>query len=65
MKNGEIYHFWAFSGDLYRYTLDLYRYSLGFGHFWLTCTGTAWVLVVFGQPVPVQVRPVLVHPALF
>ena len=40
MKNGEIYHFWAFSGDLYRYTLDLYRYSLGSGRFWSTCTGT-------------------------
>ena len=40
MKNGEIYHFGAFSGDLYRYTLDLYRYSLGSGHFWPTCTGT-------------------------
>ena len=51
MKNGEIYHFWVFSGDLYRYTLD--------------CTGTVWVLVVFGQPIPVQVRPVPVHPALF
>ena len=40
MKNGEIYHFWAFSRDLYRYTLDLYQYSLGSGHFWPTCTGT-------------------------
>ena len=40
MKNGEIYHFWEFSGDLYRYTLDLYRYSLGYGRFWPTCTGT-------------------------
>ena len=40
MKNGEIYHFWAFSGDLYWYTLDLYRYSLGSGRFWPTCTGT-------------------------
>ena len=40
MKNGEIYHFWAFLGDLYRYTLDLYWYSLGSGRFWPTCTGT-------------------------
>ena len=39
MKNGEIYHFLAFFGDLYRYTLNLYRYSLGSGHFWPTCTG--------------------------
>ena len=33
MKNGEIYHLWGISGDLYRYTLDLYRYSLGSGRF--------------------------------
>ena len=33
MKNGEIYHFLAFSGDLY-------RYNLGSGRFWPTCTGT-------------------------
>ena len=33
MKNGEIYHFWAFSGDMYLYTLDLYWYSLGSGFF--------------------------------
>ena len=40
MKNGEIYHFLAFSGDLYQYTLDLYRYNLGSGCFWPTCIGT-------------------------
>ena len=65
MKNGEIYHFWAFSGDLYQYTLNLYRYNLGSGRFWPTYTGTFWVLVIFGQPVTVQVRLVPVHPALF
>ena len=51
MKNGEIYHFWAFSGTCT-------------GTPW-TCTGTVWVLVIFGQPVSVQVRPVPVHPTLF
>ena len=30
----------------------------------LTCTGTVWVLVIFGQHAPVQVRHVPVHPAL-
>ena len=39
-KMGEKYTFWAFSGNLYRYTLNLYRYSLGSGHLGLTCTGT-------------------------
>ena len=28
-----------------------------------TCTGTLWVMVIFGR-VPVHVRPVPVHPAL-
>ena len=35
------------------------------GQFSVTCTGTVWVLVIFGQHVPVQVRPVPVHAALF
>ena len=39
-KMGEKYTFWAFFGDMYRYTLNLYRYSLGSGRFWPTCTGT-------------------------
>ena len=30
-------------------------------HFSVTCTGTVWVLVVFGQPVSVQVRAVPVQ----
>ena len=34
------------------------------GHFWVTCTGTLWVLVILGQHVPVNVRRVPVHPAL-
>ena len=38
-KMGEKYPFWAFFGDMYRYTLNLYRYMLGSGHFWPTCTG--------------------------
>ena len=32
--------FWAFSGDMYRYTLNMYWYMLGSGHFGPTCTGT-------------------------
>ena len=39
-KFGEKYPFWAFFGDMYRYTLNLYRYMLGSGRFWPTCTGT-------------------------
>ena len=39
-KMGEKYPFWAFFGDIYRYTLNLYRYMLGSGRFWPTCTGT-------------------------
>ena len=39
-KKGRKYIFWAFFGDMYRYTMNMYRYSLGFGHFWPTCTGT-------------------------
>ena len=39
-KMGEKYPFWAFFGDMYRYTLNLYRYMLGSGHFGPTCTGT-------------------------
>ena len=30
--------FWAFSSDMYQYTLNLYRYMLGSGHFGPTCT---------------------------
>ena len=40
MKNGRKYTFWAFSGDMYQYTLNMYRYMLGSGHFGPTCTGT-------------------------
>ena len=32
--------FWAFFGDMYRYTLNMYWYMLGSGHFGPTCTGT-------------------------
>ena len=32
--------FWAFPGDVYRYTLNMYRYTLCYGHFWPMCTGT-------------------------
>ena len=32
--------FWAFSGDMYWYTLNMYRYSLGSGRFGPICTGT-------------------------
>ena len=39
-KMEQKYPFWAFSGDMYRYTLNMYRYILGFGRFWPTCTGT-------------------------
>ena len=39
-KMGENHTFWAFFGDMYRYTLNMYRYMLGYGHFGLTCTGT-------------------------
>ena len=28
MKNGRKYRFWAFSGDMYWYTLNMYRYTL-------------------------------------
>ena len=51
MKNGRKYPFWAFSGEVYRYTLSLY-------------TGTLSVLVIFGQSVPVHIRGVPVHPVL-
>ena len=27
-KKGRKYTFWAFSGDMYRYTLNMYRYTL-------------------------------------
>ena len=27
-KKGRKYTFWAFSGDMYRYTLNVYRYTL-------------------------------------
>ena len=30
----------------------------------LTCTGTVWVLVILGQPVPIQVRAVPVQAML-
>ena len=33
--------------------------------FRVTCTGTLYVLVIFGQCVPVHVRGVPVHPVLF
>ena len=46
-KMGEKYTFWAFFGDLYRYTLNLYRYSLGSGRFWPICTGTGNALFFF------------------
>ena len=49
-KMGEKYPFWAFFGDMYRYTLNLYRYMLGFGCFWPTCTGTPCSVFLF-QPV--------------
>ena len=39
-KMGEKHIFWAFFGDMYRYTLNMYRYMLGSGHFGPTCTGT-------------------------
>ena len=39
-KMGEKHTFWAFLGDMYRYTLNMYRYMLGSGHFGPTCTGT-------------------------
>ena len=39
-KMGEKYPFWAFSDDMYRYTLNMYRYMLGSGHFGPTCTDT-------------------------
>ena len=39
-KMGEKYPFWAFSGDMYRYTLNMYRYMLCSGHFGPMCTGT-------------------------
>ena len=39
-KNGRKHTFWAFSGDMYWYTLNMYRYILGSGHFGPTCTGT-------------------------
>ena len=44
MKNGRKDTFWAFSGDVYRYTLNMYRYTLCSGH--------------FGQCVPVHIRGV-------
>ena len=37
-KMGEKYPLWAFSGDMYRYTLNMYRYMLGSDHFGPTCT---------------------------
>ena len=40
-KMGEKYPLWAFSGDMYQYTLNMYRYMLGSGHFGPTCTGTS------------------------
>ena len=40
MKNGRKYTFWAFFGDMYRYTLNMYWYMLSSGHFGPTCTGT-------------------------
>ena len=39
-KMGEKYPFWAFFGDMCRYTLNLYRYMLGFGRFLPTYIGT-------------------------
>ena len=39
-KIGEKYPFWAFLGDMYRYTLNMYQYMLGSCHFGPTCTGT-------------------------
>ena len=50
MKKGRKDTFWAFSGDVYRYTLNMYRYTLYSGH--------------FGQCVPVHIRGVPVHPVL-
>ena len=47
-ENGEIYHFWANFGDLYRYTFELVP-----------------VQPSKTEPIPVQVRAVPVHPALF
>ena len=46
-KMEQKHNFYAFSGDMYRYTLNMYRYMLSSGH--------------FGQHVPVQVRGVPVH----
>ena len=40
MKKGRKETFWAFPGDVYRYTLNMYRYTLCSGHFWPMCTGT-------------------------
>ena len=40
-KIGEKHTFWAFFGDMYRYTLNMYRYMLRSGHFGPTCTGTS------------------------
>ena len=39
-KMGGKHTFWAFFGDMFRYTLNMYRYMLGSGHFGSTCTGT-------------------------
>ena len=39
-KMGEKHTFWAFFGNMYRYTLNMYRYMLCSGHFGPTCTGT-------------------------
>ena len=39
-KMGEKYQFWAFSGDMYRYTLNMYRCMLCSGHFGPTCICT-------------------------
>ena len=48
-KMGEKYPFWAFFGDMYRYTLNLYRYMLGSGRFFPTCTGTSQTCTGTGQ----------------
>ena len=64
MKKGRKDTFWAFPGDVFRYTLNMYRYTLCSGHFWPMCTGTLCVLVIFGQCVPVHIRDVPVHPVL-
>ena len=39
-EKGRKYTFWAFSGEVYLYTLSLYQYTLSSGHFWPMCTGT-------------------------